>query len=78
METDLVLESLKFMALGMGIVFLFLYTLVLLMQLQAFIVGKFFSNDKDSGGTTGSKSSNEIDEKRRIAAIIGAVMQHKK
>jgi oxaloacetate decarboxylase (Na+ extruding) subunit gamma len=78
METNLVLESLKFMVLGMGIVFLFLYALVLLMQLQAFIVGKFFSNDKDPGGTIDSKSSNQIDEKRRIAAIIGAVMQHKK
>lgn len=78
METNLVLESLKFMVLGMGIVSLFLYSLVLLMQLQAFIVRKFFSNDKDPSGTTDSKSSNEIDEKRRIAAIIGAVMQHKK
>ncbi len=77
METNLVLESLKFMVLGMGVVFLFLYVLVLLMQLQAFIIGKFFSNDKDLG-TTDSKSSNQLDEKRRIAAIIGAVMQHDK
>ncbi|MBN2768274.1 MAG: OadG family protein [Campylobacterales bacterium] len=77
METNLVLESLKFMVLGMGVVFLFLYLLVLLMQLQAFIVGKFFSNNNDSN-TIDTKKSNDLDEKRRIAAIIGAVMQHKK
>jgi oxaloacetate decarboxylase gamma subunit len=77
METNLVLESLKFMVLGMGIVFLFLYVLVLLMQLQAFIIRKFFSNDKNSESLD-TKKTNDTDEKRRIAAIIGAVLQHNK
>ncbi len=42
MEVNLVLESLKFMFLGMSVVFLFLILLVFVLKIQAKIVQKYF------------------------------------
>ncbi|WP_323580071.1 OadG family protein, partial [Halarcobacter bivalviorum] len=42
METNLVAEAIKFMVLGMGIVFLFLIIMVYALKLQAKIIGKYF------------------------------------
>jgi oxaloacetate decarboxylase gamma subunit len=83
MEYTLVGESIKFMILGMGVVFIFLYLLVLLMQLQAYIISKYFP-DKEKSTTPKKeplaiKYENECEEeKRRVAAIIGALIEHSK
>ncbi len=42
MDTNLVVEGFKFMALGMGTVFLFLITLIFLMNIMSKILHKFF------------------------------------
>jgi len=71
MEVNLVSESIKFMILGMGIVFIFLYLLILLMKLQAYIIGRYFSEQKET-------QDIEDDEGARVAAIIAAVMEYRK
>jgi len=71
MEYSLVGESLKFMVLGMLIVFAFLAVLVQVMKLQAKIIGKFFKEETAVVATPTTNDSEE--ESRRVAAIIAAV-----
>ncbi|DAB41236.1 MAG TPA: Na+-transporting oxaloacetate decarboxylase subunit gamma [Sulfurovum sp. UBA12169] len=78
---DIVGESIKFMVLGMLVVFTFLYVLVVLMGFQAKIIKKFFPEKKQpiasSASSTASGGTAE-DESRRIAAIIAAVSEFRK
>ena len=81
MTVDLVEESLKFMVLGMAVVFVFLTLMVYLMKLQAFIIDKFFPGkifeiNKNAFIESPKKDDNE--EKARVAAIMAAVMQYRK
>ena len=83
MEHSLVAESIKFMVLGMGVVFVFLYLLVLMMQLQAYIIAKYFPDkevkQKPQKEPLAIKyNENECEERRRVAAIIGALIEHSK
>jgi len=71
MEINLVAEGLKFMVLGMLIVFAFLAILVQVMKLQAKIIGKFFKEEAPVVATPTTNDSEE--ESRRVAAIIAAV-----
>jgi len=71
MEYSLVGEGLKFMVLGMLIVFAFLAILVQVMKLQAKIIGKLFKEETPVVTTPATNDSEE--EARRVAAIIAAV-----
>jgi oxaloacetate decarboxylase gamma subunit len=80
MEIHLVAESVKFMILGMMVVFFFLYFLVLLMRLQARIIARYFplpetpvKRRKFAGNVDGIE-----EERRRVAAIIAAVAEHRR
>ncbi|QOG13017.1 OadG family protein [Arcobacter sp. FWKO B] len=42
---NLVYEAIKFMFLGMGVVFCFLIMLVYVLKIQAFVIQKYFSSD---------------------------------
>ena len=75
MEIDLVGESLKFMALGMLVVFLFLVILVQVMKLQAKIINKFFP---EKAPEAVSASTNATQEGHHVAAIIAAVTEFRK
>ena len=77
---NLVTESLKFMVLGMGIVFVLLAFIVFLTNLQAKIIAKYFPDKSDSGSartvkgaTTTAKSDGAL-----IAAISAAISHYKK
>jgi oxaloacetate decarboxylase gamma subunit len=72
MEYSLVGESLKFMVLGMLIVFAFLAVLVQVMKLQAKIIGKYFKEEVPVVTSTSTTNDSE-EESRRVAAIIAAV-----
>ncbi len=72
MEIDLVGESLKFMVLGMLIVFVFLAVLVQVMKLQAKLIGKYFKEEAPVVKKTVAVTDSE-EESRRVAAIIAAV-----
>ena len=71
MEYSLVGEGLKFMVLGMLIVFTFLAILVQVMKLQAKIIGKLFK--EETPVVTPSVSNDSEEEAHRVAAIIAAV-----
>ena len=73
-DVNLILESLKFMLLGMTVVFLFLILLVIVVNVQAKLIAKFFPEETPVAPT----SSGESDEPQRVAAIIAAVTEFRK
>jgi len=79
MEVDMIVEALKFMVLGMGVVFTFLYIMVLSIRVQAYIVRKYFP-DKAPAHIPASAASaaSNADEKARVAAVIAAVTEFRK
>ncbi|MBD3792894.1 MAG: OadG family protein [Campylobacterales bacterium] len=73
-EVNLLAESVKFMLLGMGVVYLFLYIVILAVKLQAYLINKYFP--ETTPASTAKKpapSRTDEDEKARIAAIVAAV-----
>jgi len=78
MEYSLVGEGLKFMVLGMLIVFAFLAILVQVMKLQAKIIGKYFKEEAPAAAATPSANNDSEEESRRVAAIIAAVTDFRK
>jgi oxaloacetate decarboxylase gamma subunit len=80
MEMHIVGESIKFMILGMLIVFVFLYVLVEVMKLQAKLINKYFSPEAKTKkqDTTTPTTSNDDEEAARVAAIIAAVAEFRK
>ena len=75
-EVNLVSEAFKFMALGMGIVFLFLTVMIFALKLQAKLIAKYFpEKPKDVSKTWKPITTNE-DEKHTIAAITAAIIHH--
>jgi len=70
-EVNYVVEALKFMVLGMGVVFLFLFILVKVVELQASLIAKYFPENTPK--TPATPAVDTEDENRRVAAIIAAV-----
>ncbi len=77
METNLVAEAIKFMVLGMGIVFLFLIIMVYALKLQAKIIGKYFPQGETPAPTKPRTTEASKDKTAKIAAIVAAVQHHK-
>jgi oxaloacetate decarboxylase gamma subunit len=75
MEIDLVGEGLKFMVLGMAIVFIFLMVLVQVVKLQAYLINKFFP---EKAPEVAPASSNATEEAHHVAAIVAAVSEFRK
>ena len=73
-EVNYVVEALKFMVLGMGVVFLFLFILVKVVELQAALIAKYFP-ENTSKTPAASVGNTTEDENRRVAAIIAAVTE---
>ncbi len=73
MEVNYVMEALKFMVLGMGVVFLFLFILVKVVELQAKLIAKYFPENTPKASATPAVDAE--DENRRVAAIIAAVTE---
>jgi len=79
MEIDLVGESLKFMVLGMLIVFVFLAIMVQVMKLQAKIINKFFPEKVVDVAHASTNAAQEAEkESHHVAAIIAAVTEFRK
>jgi len=76
MEYSLVGEALKFMVLGMLIVFVFLIVLVQVMKLQAKIINKYFPEKAPEVPT--SSSSNAEQDTHHVAAIVAAIAEFRK
>ncbi len=75
MEVSLVGEALKFMVLGMTIVFLFLILLVQVMKVQAKLIGKYFPEKE---AVVAKSKSPAVDDSAKTAAIIAAITEFKK
>ena len=73
-DVNLLGESIKFMILGMTVVFAFLLILVQVVKLQAKIINKYFPEETPKAPI----SSGQSDESQRIAAIIAAVTEFRK
>lgn len=69
---NLIFEGFKFMALGMGTVFSFLIIMIVAMNLQSYIINKFFP---EPVATPDSATKNN--NKAKIAAISAAITHHK-
>ena len=74
METNLVIEGLKFMGLGMGTVFTFLIIMIVLMNVMSIIIHKFFPEPKQNEES--SKGTNGANDKTKVAAAITAAIKH--
>ena len=70
----MVFEALKFMLLGMGIVFLFLILMIALLTLQAKIINTFFKEKQNPNIKKSLKPSSNNEE--TVAIISSAISQH--
>ena len=78
MDIHLVGESVKFMILGMAVVFVFLTLLVWLMRVQARLINKYFPEKELPAAHTGRPRALEEEERMRTAAIIAAISEFRK
>lgn len=72
LESSKVIEGFKFMVLGMGTVFAFLTLMIAAMNLQSYIIHKFFPEPE----VTPVNNSAKNNKSAKIAAITAAVMHH--
>lgn len=72
MEVNLVVEGLKFMVLGMGIVFLFLVLMILAMKVMSKIVQRYFP-EPQAAPTTSAKPAGGANKLKKVAAIAAAI-----
>lgn len=77
-EVNLVSEALKFMALGMGVVFLFLTVMIFVLKLQTFLIAKFFPTEEKEKVCSWKPQNNTVDTKddRDTTAAITAAIIH--
>ncbi|VAY86650.1 hypothetical protein MNB_ARC-1_28 [hydrothermal vent metagenome] len=76
MEVNLVGEALKFMVLGMGIVFAFLIIMIFALKTQTVLVGKYFKEEVNDSSTSNEWHPSLEDNKDVIAAITAAIFQY--
>lgn len=78
MEANLIVEALKFMMLGMGVVFSFLVILIFVLKAQAALITKYFpEKEKTTTLKPQSTNSSATNQSAKIAAIVAAVQHHK-
>ena len=75
MEVNLVEEGLKFMVLGMSVVFAFLVFLVFVLKLQAKIVMKFFPQAAPACEVSPKASAGG--DNQVVAAIMAAIKKYR-
>jgi len=75
MEANLIDEAIKFMVLGMGVVFLFLTIMVYTLKFQAKIIAKYFPQDKTKPSKT-KTITNDSNDIAKIAAIVATIQHH--
>ena len=68
---NLVFEGFKFMLLGMGTVFTFLSLMIIAMNIQSYIIHKFFPEPMPTSNSDTGKKNNA-----KIAAISAAIQHH--
>ena len=74
METNLVMEGVKFMFLGMGTVYLFLIIMIAVMNVMSAIIHRFFPEPQP---VTKVHQAETQDNKKIVAAISAAITHHR-
>ncbi len=74
MEVNLVAESLKFMMLGMGVVFTFLIIMIFVLKAQKVFLTRFFPEKENNIKPNKASSTNNT---AKVAAIVAAIQHHK-
>ena len=79
METNLIMEGFKFMALGMGTVFAFLTILIFVMNIMSKIIHDYFPEPQIdiNAEINASMEAKQQDNKKVIAAITAAIAHHR-
>lgn len=76
MEISLIAESIKFMFLGMGVVFSFLTIMIFVLKAQGAILTKYFPAENKVVNVS-LKDTNKKNDTAKMAAIVAAVQHHK-
>jgi len=76
LEINLVDEALKFMALGMGVVFAFLVIMIFMLKLQTVLINKFFKDESKNKIPSKQWQPKPTDNKNLVAAITAAIIHH--
>jgi len=76
MEVNLIAESIKFMFLGMGVVFAFLTIMIFVLKAQGAILTKYFPAENKLVNVT-LKDTIKQNDAAKMAAIVAAVQHHK-
>ena len=76
MEVNLIAESIKFMFLGMGVVFTFLTIMIFVLKAQGAILTKYFPAENKVVNVT-LKDTIKQNDAAKMAAIVAAVQHHK-
>lgn len=74
METNLVFEGFKFMALGMGTVLTFLILMIFAMNLMSKVIHRFFPEPTSAPVDSSTPASNQG---AKVAAISAAIQFHR-
>lgn len=74
MDTNLLVEGIKFMALGMGAVFLFLAVMIVMINIMSAVIHKLFPEPIAKAQDEETQSNNT----KVIAAISAAITHHRK
>ena len=77
MEINLIAESVKFMFLGMGVVFAFLTIMIFVLKAQGAILTKYFPAENKVVNNVPTRNANEKTDNAKMAAIVAAVQHHK-
>ena len=79
MEMNPVLESVKFLVLGMGTVFLFLVVMIYCMSIMSSILSKYFPEARPNVNAKidAASSNSQKDDKKVVAAITAAIKYHR-
>ena len=75
MEVNLIAESIKFMFLGMGVVFAFLTIMIFVLKAQGAILTKYFPAENKVVNVT-LKDTIKQNDAAKMAAIVAAVQHH--
>jgi oxaloacetate decarboxylase gamma subunit len=75
METNLIMEGVKFMFLGMVTVFAFLIIMIVAVNAMSLLIHRFFPEPQAAEET--ASGSTQQDKKKIVAAIIAAITYRK-
>jgi len=78
MEVNLVVEGLKFMVLGMSIVFLFLVLLIFAMNVMSKIIHRYFPEPQPVPAEPKPAAAAGNDTLKKVAAIAAAIHHQNK